>query len=261
MAERAQSGVLVDLGFTALEEKIYTFLLTESPATGYRIAKAIGKPAANTYKAIDTLAQKGAVVLDDGPRRLCRAVPHDELLAHLERRFKENKTRAERALSTLPVQSHDDRIYKISSRDQVLERARSMLDRAKKIAVLDLFPGPLKVLEPDIVRCAARGVDVTVKAYTSVEIAGARVVKDLMSASILELRPGQRINIVIDALEHLVACLTPDGAGVYQAFWSRSPYLSSTYHGGISAEIVLDEIGNLLHAGGTMKDVRKAFDL
>lgn len=260
MAIKNRSGVLVDLGFTALEESIYTFLLRESPATGYRIAKAIGKPAANTYKAIDTLAQKGAIVLDDGPRRLCRAVPHEELLALLERCFKENVARAERSLSKLPVLSHDDRIYKVSSRDQVLERARSMLERARKIAVLDLFPGPLKALEPDIVRCAERGVDVTVKAYTPVDIAGVRVVKDYMSTSILERWPGQCVNIVIDAIEHLLAFLTPDGADVYQAVWSGSPYLSSTYHGGIHAEIVLDEIGNLLHAGGTMNDVREAFD-
>jgi len=259
MAEPKRTGVLVDLGFTALEESIYTFLLTESSATGYRIAKAIGKPAANTYKAIETLAQKGAIVLVDGPRRLCRAVPHDELLAHLERRFKEHKARAERSLSTLPVQSHDDRIYKIASRDQVFERARSMLDRAKKTVTVDIFPGPLAVLEPDIVRCAERGVDVTVKAYTAVEIAGVRVVKDYMRETILERWPGQWVNLVSDALEHLLAFLTPDGADVYQAVWSGSPYLSSTYHGGIQAEIALDEIGAVLQAGGTMKDVREAF--
>ena len=38
---------LVDLGFTVMEAHIYVFLLSESPATGYRISRAIGKPVAN----------------------------------------------------------------------------------------------------------------------------------------------------------------------------------------------------------------------
>jgi hypothetical protein len=43
------SKALMALGFTELEARIYTFLLQESPATGYRIAQAIQKPVANTW--------------------------------------------------------------------------------------------------------------------------------------------------------------------------------------------------------------------
>ena len=49
---------LRELGFTELESRIYIFLLEESPATGYRIAQAIEKPVANTYKAIELLYYK-----------------------------------------------------------------------------------------------------------------------------------------------------------------------------------------------------------
>jgi len=55
MATSPAAELLVPFGFTNLESEIYVFLLGESPATGYRIAQAIGKPAANTYKAIESL--------------------------------------------------------------------------------------------------------------------------------------------------------------------------------------------------------------
>lgn len=51
----------MDLGFTGLEADVYTALLAESPTTGYRVAQALGKAVANTYKAIASLEAKRAV--------------------------------------------------------------------------------------------------------------------------------------------------------------------------------------------------------
>src|SRR5262245_33241006 len=68
------------LGFTELEAATYAYLVQHSPATGYRIAHGIGKPIANTYKAIESLARKGAVVIEQTGNRLCRAVSPEEVL-------------------------------------------------------------------------------------------------------------------------------------------------------------------------------------
>ena len=75
---------LVALGFTALEAEVYIYLLGASPATGYRVAQAIGKPIANTYKAIEALESKGAVIVEHSANKLCRAIPAEELLGQLE---------------------------------------------------------------------------------------------------------------------------------------------------------------------------------
>ena len=76
---------LVDLGFTELEARIYLCLLQTSPLTGYAVAKAIGKPAANTYQAIEGLARKSVIIVDEGENRLCRAVEPDQVLTRLEK--------------------------------------------------------------------------------------------------------------------------------------------------------------------------------
>src|SRR5262249_42168099 len=90
---------LADLGFTALEAEIYLLLLAESPATGYRIAQRLAKPTANVYKGLESLEQKGAVLVGEGAGRLARAIEPDELLAQVERRFHSRRERAANALA------------------------------------------------------------------------------------------------------------------------------------------------------------------
>ena len=150
---------LVAMGLTSLEAEVYGHLLLESPATGYRVAQAIGKPAANTYKALESLARKGAVLVDDGANRLCRAVPSDEWLSQLERQFQANKKQAAEALAGLSTTAYDDRIYQLTSRTQVLERCRAMLERCKHVAVMDIFPGLVADLRDAMESAAARGVE------------------------------------------------------------------------------------------------------
>ena len=100
-------NALCELGFTEIEALVYAFLVGSEAATGYRISHAIGKPTANTYKAIASLAQQGAVQVDEGGNRLVRAVPPDELLAGLERRSREKREAARAALRSTATTSSD----------------------------------------------------------------------------------------------------------------------------------------------------------
>ena len=65
---------LQELGFTETEALAYAGLVPISPATGYRVAQAIGKPAANTYKALESLEAKGAVLVESGAVRPLAAI-------------------------------------------------------------------------------------------------------------------------------------------------------------------------------------------
>jgi len=240
---------LVALGFTTLEAEIYTFLLQESPVTGYRIAQALRKPAPNVYKALESLELKGAVLVEDGESRLCRPVPPGELLAQLERRFREQRARAERVLARPTGEAADDRVYTLRSADQVMERARSMLRDCAEVVLVDAFPLPLAVLRPDLEATAARGVQVSVRVYEPAEVRGAHVVTDADPELVRRRWPGQWINVVADGREHLIAYLTPDASAVQQAVWSGSAILSWVYHSALSSEIVLEEVRNQLRDG------------
>jgi sugar-specific transcriptional regulator TrmB len=233
----AQIDAFGELGFTATETAAYVALLRESPSTAYHISHAIGRPVANTYKAMAALRRKGAVVADDGRSRLCRAVPPDELLAARESDFQRNKSSVRAALSEIGASRGDDRVYRLESAEAVLERARQMLSKRWRIVLLDLFPGPRQELASALAGCARRGARVVAKVYEDVSISGVETVRASDPEQALRAWPGQQLSLVCDASVHLLALLGPDLDVVHQAVWSESDFLSCMHHNHLANEI------------------------
>lgn len=242
MANDTHIQSLVAMGLNALEAEVYTHLLKQSPLTGYGVAKALGKAAANVYKAIDTLAEKGAVIVDDGATRQCRAVPAKDFLERLQRDFVRNRTEAEAVLSRLPGPGEDTRVYQLRSRSQVFEQCRQMLATAEHSARIDIFAEPLVELRPEIEAAVERGLSVVVKTYKPAEIPGAEVVVDPDAALTLDRWPGQWIDLVTDGSRFTMALLTSDGSEVVQAVWSASPHVAYIHHNRMACEMAYTAI-------------------
>ena len=249
---------LTRLGFTPLEAEIYSFLVQESSATGYRIAQALCKPAANVYKAIEALESKGAVIVDHGANRVCRALPAEELLSHLEHSFQRKRSEAAEALASLRVSHEDDRVYHIRSREQVFERCRSMLTRCQRLALFDIFPDPLEALLPSIEATAVRGVQVTAKVFRPIEIAGVEVVLNPRGEDLITQYPGQWLILLIDGAELLIASLDANRKDVHQAIWSSSAALSWIFHCSFAAEITMSVLLHYIESGATLEELRAA---
>ena len=257
---------LTELGLTALEAEAYTFLLENSPATGYGVAKGIAKPAANTYKALEALHQKGAVIIDDGETRMCRAVPPDELLDTVRRRFDGTLKKAARELAGVRTSRSDNRIYQLQTGDQVFARLRKMLSRCQRVAILDLFPLPVQRLQSDIVAAAKRGVRITLKVYEPLKLPGTgiEIILDSEAADKIRRWPGQWANGIIDGEEYLLAFLSQDCHQAFQAVWSNNFYLARIYYSAIIHEIMFSAVETVAEGGGKLsrlkaivKDYRK----
>lgn len=243
MTPRSGLAALQDLGFTEIEALVYAALLQESPATGYRVSHRIGRPTPNTYKAIASLQGKGAVLVDDGGSRLCRAVPPGEVLAALERRFQASKATAQAAIEALAPAGDDDRVYQLHSVDQVLERARVMLKQARKLVLLDVFPGPFAALRTALESAAGR-VRIVAKVYVEdARAAGVELVRCADPERVRAVWPGQHLTLVRDGEEHLLALLSEDLSAVHQAVWSNSTFLSCMHHNHVASELALTAQG------------------
>ena len=237
--EWSGATALRELGFSAIEAEVYVALLRDSPATGYRVSHAIGKPTANTYKAIESLRRSGAVLVDDGESRLCRAVPPRELLRTLDRKFRDRKERAARELSKLRPRGGDSRVYQLLSVDAILEKAREMLSQASATALLDVMPPAFEALRDDLSRAAARGVDVWAKVYRETDrTKGVTTVMSDRAEQALAFWPGCQLTLVVDAESHLLALLGHDLTVAHQGIWSESVFLSCAQHNGVAAELV-----------------------
>jgi sugar-specific transcriptional regulator TrmB len=235
--ETTIASTLIELGFTPIEAEIYSFLLRDSPATGYRIAKALGRSFAVTYSALESLQSKGAILVDAGKSRLSRAVPPQEFLDHRERRFRDQRDRILRAAEDIPSQMSDARIYQITAQDQVYQRARTMLADAEARVLVELFPDPLQVLREDVEAAAGRGVDVTVRIYREAGISGARVVLSPFGSRTIDSFRSQWMALFIDGRQFLLAQLGPAGTVVHYAVWSANLILARAIYAYINSDL------------------------
>ncbi|MCU0638696.1 MAG: hypothetical protein MUF59_02345 [Candidatus Krumholzibacteria bacterium] len=233
---------LNELGLTDLEAEVYAFLLRDSPATGYRVANTLGKPTANTYKAIQRLFEKGAVMVSDGESRMCRAVPVREFLRTLNKRFEANCGYAEASLMAQGVPPDCDFVYRLRTVEQVFERLRQLLVETEKVAVLDLFPDAVEELKADIESAEKRGVSVLLKLYRPMTVSAGAVVVSADGADVLDAWKGTWANGVFDGGRHLMSLISRDKRHVHYAIWSTNPYVSWVYHCALVQELELASI-------------------
>ena len=225
-AMAAADGIasLVALGFTDLEARVYAHLVAEGPATGYRIASGTGKPVANTYKAIESLERKGAVLVEDGATRIVRAVEPERVLDALAKSHEGERKKAEKALKKAFKSEEDGRTYGVGGEEQTLARARQMLAEAEGFVLVRGSAELRSTLRGELADADGRGVDVA-------EMDG----------------PG--LTVAVDAAQCLVA---PDGV------WTRNPALARAVFEGLAAEAALAEVGASIAEGAGPKKLQRA---
>ncbi len=229
---------LTELGFTQLESEIYLTLLGMKPQTGYGIAKRIHKPTANVYKALTTLHQKGAVLMEADSGKHVRAVHPDELLKQLDRRFAENRQRVEDILRNAGRPKADDNLYQIQSVDQLYERCDRMLHSAEMAVLADIYPAPYQRLLPRFQELVDRGLTLCLHVYEPVTIK-ATFVAQARKERIISGWPRQWLRMTVDGKQGIIALLTEDGQGIHQAFWSESPVVAYSEQYSLGSDILL----------------------
>ncbi|HSA33277.1 MAG TPA: helix-turn-helix domain-containing protein [bacterium] len=245
-------------GLNRLESAVYLLLCRQSPLTGYRIAQHLGEASANIYKALDTLVIEGAVMVEDTPgTRYFTAVPSQEYLARQKKDFVENCRALEKQLAGLSARTADERVYRLETIDQVMERAEEMIRNAEVQIVVDAFPRLLERIAPLLSEAGTRGVSVTVNGYGDVKMDRCIVVQKNAAETVLTMFPEDWLSVVVDADKYLLAVIDRAGTKVEHAIWSNSPHLSYVLASGMAAEILLGEASRILREHGLTAEIRK----
>jgi sugar-specific transcriptional regulator TrmB len=260
MANTDPVTALKNLGLTGLEAEIYVHLLKASPVTGYSVAKGLGKPTANVYKALDTLAHKGAVEIEAGKRRLVRPIPYQELLRNLESSFSRRRDDAAASLASLPGPKHDHRIYHLHTLDQVLGKCRTLLSEAQAVVIADIFPEPAELLRPEFEKLLQRGIKVAIRSYAPWDLPGADVNESLEGQAIRERWPAQWLNLAIDGKYSLISVFHTGSDEVIQSFWTSSPSLAYVNHSGLVAEIGFSALRRGIKAKQSRRELECSID-
>jgi HTH-type transcriptional regulator, sugar sensing transcriptional regulator len=215
------AATLTDLGLTRPEADAYLLLLTlapAGPATGYQVAKQLGKDATSVYRALEALRQRGAVETVAGRGRMYRPVPPEELIRLLKRDFWARTVRAREQLAALAVPPDDTEIYRLATRDQALERFGQLLEECRETAFVDLAPLLLARFEPQLEAARSRGV--VVKLLTR-ERDDAVVLRGVFDRA-------RQLNAIFDG--------PPDHA-LSVGFWSAHALFGEQAHEGLAREI------------------------
>lgn len=243
MASLRASEALVGFGFTALESEIYAFLLQEHPSTGYRVAQAIGKPAANVYKGLEALERKAAVLVDGTNSKEYRPVAPDRLFSRLEKEFLGNKTSAIKMLSALGKPNSAGKMFTLTSREQAVAQARSLLASAKDCALFVGSEDFAHDLKSDL-------KDAWV--MTSVEIPAEHSI--VVPEEMFEV---PTVQIVVDSKSAVFACGSDAN---FQGFWFENHPLGTSMHQAVVCQMGLYQVDRALEADAGKKQISKIIE-
>ena len=218
---------LLDLGFNRLEAEVYIHLLSHSSATAYKVGKLINKPTANVYKAIDSLAIKGAVMLEEDKTKRCKAVRPEEFFNLYETRILNKSKSLRHSLKNLQNDEIDQSSYSIKSIPLVFEKVKNMIANAKKIIVVDAFPKALQKITHLLTDAGSKGVEVFIEAYEDCKIPNTQVTfSKTVGSTAIQHWNSQQLNIMIDGEVYLIALMDNDLKNVKQATYSHNIYMS-----------------------------------
>lgn len=156
--------------FSEYEARCYCALVTNSPANGYQIAKLSGVPRAKVYESLERLVARGAAVQvesGDSKGQMFAAIEPEYLID----RFLEDATdAADRAREALARLEHSgdtvEIIWRITSRDDLIDRGRRMVADAAKTLHLALWAEEFDAILPDLLAAADRGVRIGMILYS-----------------------------------------------------------------------------------------------
>ena len=256
MKKSASDSPLSLFGFNALEQQAYAALSQFPGQTGYKLAQVLKKPVANIYKVLESLLAKGAVLVEDGDPAVYRATPVGELFDQLETELRKQRKTAMRQLGVRTAPP-DERVYRLGSREQTIQRARAMIAGSKKVLLLDVFPNMVSELATEISAAASRGVKIAGQIYAPAKFSGALLTLRIERDRVLQRWAGDWMNLVADGQELLISVLERSGNGLHQGIWTKSPYLVWSYHSALYAEILLSRLrGEIENGVGKRKLLR-----
>ena len=160
-------------GFGDYEAKVYCALLSESPATGYEVARRSGVPRAKVYETLERLAARGATVRVEGSRggpgpagRLYAPVDFGEVLEYIEESARSSCGRARRALEHLRGgPSTAEVIWRVTDEDDLIARGRSLAEGAGETLHVAVWAPEFEALLPALVAALDRGVSLALILY------------------------------------------------------------------------------------------------
>lgn len=165
----APDDLLADLrriGFTDYEGRIYVELMRQgTPETAYELSKNTGVPRPNAYNALESLAQRGAVLaVSESPARYA-AAPPEELLGSIARQTTALCDEIGTRLSKLAAPPDDQLVWTFSDDRAIHNKIDGLIEGAHDILMIKA-PDDILARHIDALTAAgARGLEMLIVVF------------------------------------------------------------------------------------------------
>jgi sugar-specific transcriptional regulator TrmB len=213
---------LVRIGFSEYEAKAYVALLRESPVTGYQLAKLSAVPRSMIYEVLGKLTARGAAMTlrKEGSTQYA-PVPAQEFLDQLHREQDALISSLEDDLSGLDAASDLDYVWNIEGHENIMAKARDMINQARSRMYVSLLPATFPTLRPELEAAAGRGVQVVVYSTEPIDLPSGHVISTPVPQEVNERVEGLWLVLVIDGEQVLIGELLNENQA--RASWTGSP--------------------------------------
>ncbi len=243
------------LGFTAYEAKAYVSLLQHHPATRYELSKNSGVPRSAIYDVIRKLENMGAVNgLYSEPQKYI-PLPPDQLFELLERQFKEQVEDVRRSMKAFDTSLEPGHLWNIVGYDNLILKAREMIEKAKKTIYVSLWRREAKLLYEYFKVAIDRGVQIIAFSFTELNIENACKYSYNLNEKELEHFWDHKIILVTDKSELLMG--EADNRFSKKTAWTQNTAIVDIATNHIILDITLFGLRNGLDVSKTVSSMQK----
>ena len=260
--DRELAVALKDLGLTATEASIYVALLEhcgDGPVSAYKLAQDMGRDPANMTKTLAAMVKRGAVHAGGKRPKLYAPVRPADFTGELVARIQARQRQAVALLDRIGQPAADESLRPLESRRAGLDRARSILESAGRIVLVDASADLLAEIAADLSSAASeRGVTVLARSTDQVAAPGVRIWIDPDDGALSGAAPGPWLRLTVDGHSCLEMTAHPEDPDLLlHGSWSRSPGQAFLAHRSLGSELILTDLLEMLRSGAGTDLVRR----
>ena len=217
---------LMYTGLGEYEARVYVALLERSPATAYEVAKAAGIPTSKVYEVVARLTERGVLTQMESSGKTKYAPQDPKDFIHMRRHMMESTLKwIDDDISSLGRERTASVVWNLGGRNEVMEKAVSMIDSARLTLLLSLWEDEYAGLLAPLGRAAGRGVRIATLHYGNAVDKVGLVYPHPVRHTEFQERGGRSMVVVSDSGEALVGTIrrSPDGEDLSDAAYGTSP--------------------------------------
>jgi HTH-type transcriptional regulator, sugar sensing transcriptional regulator len=228
---------LSELGFSTNEARAYKCLLVESPATGYEIAQRAGIPRSAIYAVLKRLEDEGMVArVEETPARYAPLPPSD-LLGVLRRRFDRSLEGLDASLRRMRPPPPPVDLWNVSGYNEVIERARALIDAAEHHIFCSLWHREASRLKPAFEAAHRRKVKIIAFSFCALDEMPGRLYSYGLDEKDLEVFWKHKMILVVDHARTLMGGVEPEEGS--EAVVTGHPAITEVALNNIALDITL----------------------